>query len=86
MKFLVWCTDIDTAHLGKQIEAANAEKAARELFAELDSGSIAFPEENNGDECTIAVAPWTLLNEDDDEPEHEIFTFRLIIERSVHLV
>lgn len=85
MKYRVWCPDVESAHEGKEIEAAHVESAAKEHLSTIDS---AFPDENenDGDKCTIAVAEWSELGDDDDEPEHKLVTFKLVIERRVEII
>lgn len=81
MKYRVWCLDFQSAIDGGGIDALDHEQAARDYLSKIE----AFPEDNDGDKCAIAVAEWSELGED-DEPEYRLVTFKLVIERRVEMV
>lgn len=83
MKYRVWCSDIEHWSDGHAIEARSDQDAAHDYMANLDASGRAFPEDNDGDTCTIRVCAWEDVGDDVDEldePESVSFTFKLVIE------
>lgn len=83
MQYRVWIEEIGEWMGVEPIEATSSEAAAIQFANDPEGVNDIFPEENDGDVCTVNVCEWEELDEEDDEPEHETFAFRLIIDRRV---
>lgn len=84
MEFRVWHDGIKFFD-GKCVDAQTVPGAARDYIEGLDVVGDAFPNDNDGDRCTIHVCEWEELDEKADEPKSRAVAFKLEKERKIEL-
>lgn len=86
MNYRVWCEDSCEWVDAEPTKAASPVEAAKAFVYAVDATGRLFPDENDGDKCTICVCEWEDLDDSaDDPPKHQTFTFKLVIDRRVEL-